>query len=63
MFHFFFKFCKFFCPNPQSTFTCSKLTKETLEQGVEYVQDNNKETETTPLASLLLTLNIFHILF
>ena len=22
----------------QSTFTCSKLTKETLEQGVKYVQ-------------------------
>ena len=34
----------------QSIFTCSKLTLETLEQGV-------------VLASLLLTLNIFHTLF
>ena len=24
--------------NAQSTFTCSKLTKETLEQGAKYVQ-------------------------
>ena len=33
----------------QPTFTCSKLTIETLEQGVKYV-----------LVSILLTLNIFH---
>ena len=35
--------------------TCSKLTIETLEQGVKYVQVNK--------VSLLLTLNIFHTLF
>ena len=34
----------------QSAFTCSKLTTETLEQGV-------------ILVSLFLTLNIFHALF
>ena len=34
-------------------FTCSKLTTETLEQGVKYVQINNKGK---------LTLNIFHTL-
>ena len=26
----------------QSTFTCSKLTIETLQQGVKYIQSNNK---------------------
>ena len=36
----------------QSAITCSKLTIETLEQGVKYVI----------LISLLLTLNIFHAL-
>ena len=36
----------------QPAFTCSKLTTETLEQGVGVV-----------LISLLLTLNIFHTLF
>ena len=36
--------------------TCSKLTIETLEQGVKYVQ-------CVVLVSLLLTLNIFHTLF
>ena len=44
---------------------CSKLTTETLEQGVKYVQVNNKDTKTTPgvvLVFLLLTLNIFHTL-
>ena len=39
----------------QPAFTCSKLTIETLEQGVKYVQSY--------MVSLLLTLNIFHILF
>ena len=34
----------------QSTFTCSKLTREALEQGVKYVQSYNKDTRTTPLA-------------
>ena len=40
--------------------TCSKLTIETLRQGVKYVQIrvNNKDTRTTPIA-----LNIFHTLF
>ena len=28
----------------QSAFTCLKLTVETLEQGVKYVQSNNKDT-------------------
>ena len=37
--------------NTQPAFTCSKLTIETLEHGVKYVQ------------SLLLTLNIFQTLF
>ena len=27
------------------------LTIETLEQGVKYVQSNNKDTRTTPVAS------------
>ena len=30
--------------------TCSKLTIETLEQGVKYVQVNNKDTRTTSMA-------------
>ena len=34
--------------NSQSIFTCSKLTIETLEQGVKYVL---KDTTTTPMAS------------
>ena len=38
----------------QPAFTCSKLTVETLEQGVKY---------DVVLVSLLLTLNIFHTLF
>ena len=51
----------------QPAFTCSKLTIETLEQGVKYVHNkvNNKDTRTTlsvVLVSLLLTLNIFHTL-
>ena len=37
---------------PQLAILCSKLTLETLEQGVKVV-----------LVSLLLTLNIFHTLF
>ena len=32
----------------QPAFTCSKLTIETVEQGVTYVQVNNKNTSTTP---------------
>ena len=39
----------------KSRITCSKLTIETLEQGVKYVNNevkvNNKATRTTPLAS------------
>ena len=30
-------FCK--CDQAQSAFTCSKLTIETLEQGVKYIQN------------------------
>ena len=33
----------------QSAFTCSKLSIETLEQGMKSIQ-NNKDTRTTPLA-------------
>ena len=32
----------------QLAFTCSKLTIETLQQDVEYVQSYNKDTRTTP---------------
>ena len=32
----------------QPAFTCSKLTIETLDQGVKYVQSYNKGTRTTP---------------
>ena len=39
---------------PQPTFTCSKLTIETLKQGVKY---------RVVLVSLLLTLKMFHTLF
>ena len=50
----------------QLEFTCSKLTKEALEQGVNMFKVNNKDTRTIPgvvLVSLLLTLNIFRTLF
>ena len=36
----------------QTAFTCSKLTIETLEQGVNMFKVNNKDTRTTPLSSL-----------
>ena len=39
----------------QVAFTCSKLTKESVEQGVKYANG-------VALVSLLLTLNIFHTL-
>ena len=43
----------------QSVFTCSKLTVETLEKGVKYVQSLQ-----VVLVTLLLTMmNIFHALF
>ena len=32
---------------PQPAITCSKLTIETQEQSVKYVQVNNKDTRTT----------------
>ena len=35
----------------QLTFTCSKLTIETLEKGVKYIQINNKNTKTMSLTS------------
>ena len=62
----------------QPEITCSKLTIETLTQGVKNVINkekltivnkvNNKETRAAStigvvLVSLLLTLNIFHTLF
>ena len=34
----------------QPAFTCSKVTMETLEQDLKYVQSNNKDTKTTSLA-------------
>ena len=36
----------------QRAFTCSKLTIETLEQGVKYVQANNKDTRATSMMSI-----------
>ena len=44
-------------PESQSVFTCTKLTIETLEKGVKYV---NNIAISLVLVSLLLTLN-FHI--
>ena len=44
----------------QPAITCSKLKIETLEQGVKYVQSY---AIGVFLVSLLLTWNIFHILF
>ena len=35
----------------QPAFTCSKLTIETVEQGVNTFKVNNKDTGTTPMAS------------
>ena len=42
-----------YCLSKQTTkptITCSKLTIETLKQGVKYVKGNNKGTRTTPMA-------------
>ena len=51
----------------QPAFTCSKLTIETLEQGVKYVQSLQQRHQNDAIGiacmSLLLTLNIFHTLF
>ena len=50
----------------QQAITCSKLTIETLEQGWNAFNVNNKDTRTTPMApmvSLLIALNIFQTLF
>ena len=53
----------------QLAFTCSKLTIEILEQGVKYIQKYTIKTLASFTANgivlvfLLLTLNIFHILF
>ena len=35
----------------QPAITCSKLTTETLKQGVKYAKGNNKDIITTPKAS------------
>ena len=51
----------------QPAITYLKLTKETLEKGVKYVQSylkkHQNDAKDVVLASLLLTLNIFHTLF
>ena len=48
----------------QPAFTCTKLTIETLEQGVKYVHMFLFfDAIGVILVSLLLTLNIFHTLF
>ena len=50
----------------QSAFTYSKLTIETREQGVKYVQSYQKHQNDVigvVLVSLMLTLNIFRTLF
>ena len=48
-------------------FTYSKLTIETLERGVQYVQSqekrHQKDASGVVLVSLLLNLNILHTLF
>ena len=50
----------------QPAITCLKLTKETLEKGVKYVQSylkkHQNDAKDVVLVSLL-TLNIFHTLF
>ena len=43
-------------------FTCSKLTKETLEQGLKYVQSQQTKANGVILVSLLLTLNLVFLL-
>ena len=43
-----------------NTFTQSKLTVETQEKEIKYVQSKQKDTDVV-LESLLLTLNIFYI--
>ena len=59
-----------YCPSTtQPAFTYSKLTVETLEQGVKYVQSKQERHQKDVwrhrvlLVSLLLTLNIFRTLF
>ena len=47
----------------QWALTCSKLTIETVEQGVKYVQSQGVKHVGVVLVSLLLTLNIFHTCF
>ena len=55
--------------NAQLAFTCSKLTRETLEQGVNMLTIKTLERRQwrhsggVVLVSLLLTLNIYHTLF
>ena len=47
----------------QPAITCSKLTIETLEQGVKYVQSLKLPERRQSPVTLLLILNIFHTLF
>ena len=55
-----------FIGNAKLTITCSKLTIETLEQGVKYFQSqqsrHQNDASGVVLMSLLLTLNMFHTL-
>ena len=52
---------------PSHPASCSKLTIETLEQGVKYIKSSQYRHQNDGngviLVSLLLTLNIFHTLF
>ena len=61
------KMTGYYVMGTQQTFTCSKSTIEFLEQGMKYVQVNNRDIRTTSvtfvLVFLLLTLNLFHTLF
>ena len=51
----------------QPAITCLKLTTETIEQGVQYVQSwqyrHQNDAIGVALASLLSNLNIFHTFF
>ena len=42
---------KFHHEHAHLAFNCLKLTIETLEQGIKYVQSSNKDTQTTTIAS------------
>ena len=55
------KLCSLITPQP--AFTGSKLTTETIEQGVKYVRKiNNKDTRTNPIIVFLLLTFIMKML-